>query len=339
VIVDEQDTETLSMIERGTMLDVIINPAAGAGRAARRWPEIERALAERGFDTRAHFTTGPGDAIEIARRLAENGGETLVCVGGDGTVNEIVNGLIADDRPISPSIRFAVISCGTGKDLGRTLGTHSLTDSLSALAAGTTALIDVGRIQYYDPRTTHLETRYFVNVADTGIGAAVAERINASSKRFGGLVSYLSGAVKTVATYRPWDAVVEIDDETVYAGPVGMVVFANGRYFGGGMLIAPEASLCDGRFDIFILEGTGKRPLLTSLLPRVYRGKHVGQPGVRHYRAASATVRASESMSIEVDGEQLGSTPLTVDMVPRVLRVVGSDAKLALAGSCADGVG
>jgi diacylglycerol kinase (ATP) len=336
VSVGEQERETHGLSISDAVVDVIVNPAAGAGRAGKRWPAFERGLAERGIRVRAHMTTGAGDALHLARRIAERGGDLVACVGGDGTVNEVVNGLLVDDQLVNPATRLAVISCGTGKDLSRTLGTHKPEEALDALAAGTSALVDVGRIQYLNPRTEHLETRYFANVADAGIGAAVAERINASSKRLGGLVSYLSGAVRTIGAYRPWDAIVEIDGEVAYAGPVGMVVFANGRYFGGGMLIAPDASLCDGALDIFILEGTGRRPLLTSLLPRVYRGKHVGQPAVRYQAGSRAAVRAMSTMSIELDGEQLGTTPLSVEIVPRALRVIGAAGALALAGRCAD---
>jgi diacylglycerol kinase (ATP) len=196
-------------------------------------------------------------------------------------------------------------------------------------------LIDVGRISFLDARTGYLETRFFANVADTGIGAAVAERINASSKRFGGLVTYASGAVQAIVAFSPWDAAVEVDGKTVHAGDAGMVVFANGRYFAGGMLVAPEASLCDGQLDIFVLEGVRRRALLTSLLPRVYRGRHVGQPGVVHLRGARATVRSAAGMLVEMDGEQVGRTPITVESVPRVLRVVGDASALERAGGCA----
>lgn len=340
MVIDEQLTrEALVEPPLTALLHVIINPAAGSGRAGRRWPVLEAEIARHGYDIRPSFTSGPGDATRIARQLARDGARTIVCVGGDGTANEIVNGLIDGDQPISPETRLALIPCGTGKDLSRTLGTRDVESMLHALADGSTALIDVGRIICQDTDTGEPVSRLFANVADAGIGAQTAERINSSSKALGGFVSYLSGAVRSIAAYKPWDVTVEVDGEPVYDGAAGMVVFANGRYFAGGMKVAPEASLCDGLLDIFVLEGVGKRALLTSLLPRVYRGRHVGQPGVTHLTGSRATVHCLAGMPLELDGEQLGNTPVTVDVLTEVLRVVGGADALAEAGGCTERAG
>ncbi|HEX5166362.1 MAG TPA: diacylglycerol kinase family protein [Thermomicrobiales bacterium] len=319
-----------------SVLHVIINPAAGSGRAGRRWPELEAEMFRHGYEVRPSFTTGPGDAIRLARELAANGARTIVCVGGDGTVNEVVNGLIDGGRPVNPETRLAVIPCGTGKDLCRTIGTRDVTSMLRALADDTTALIDLGRVSCRDAKTGEPVERYFANVADTGIGAETAARINASSKALGGFVSYLSGAVRSIVAFKPWQVTVEVDGEPVHSGSAGMVVFANGRYFAGGMNVAPDASLCDGKLDIFVLEGVGKRALLTSLLPRVYRGRHVGQPGVVHLTGSQATVTCAAGMLLELDGEQIGTTPLAVEVLPAALRIVGTQDALAAAGGCTE---
>lgn len=340
MVIDEQRMrDALIEPDSTALLHVIINPAAGSGRAGRRWPEFEAAMSRHGYDIQPHVTSGPGDATRIARELARDGARTIVCVGGDGTANEVVNGLIEGDRAISPETRLALVPCGTGKDLGRTLGTRDVESMLRALADGTTASIDVGRVTYHDGLTGETASRCFANVADAGIGAQTAERINRSSKALGGFVSYLTGAVRSIAAYKPWDVTVEVDGRKVYAGPAGMVVFANGRYFAGGMKVAPDASLCDGLLDIFVLEGVGKPTLLTSLLPRVYRGKHVGQPGVVYLAGDTATVTCASTMLLELDGEQLGTTPLTVDVLPGVLRVVGTADALAEAGGCTERIG
>jgi len=316
------------------LLHAIVNPAAGNGRAGKRWPGYARALAAAGFSVQTQVTTSAGEATIMARQFAQQDVETILCVGGDGTANEVVNGLIANDLPVNPRTRLALIPCGTGKDLARTLGTRTIEQTIQALRDDSSALIDVGRIQYIDSRTRHLESRYFANVADTGIGAATAARINSSSKALGGLASYLKGAVHSIVVFSPWGVDVEVDGQPLYVGDAGMVVFANGRFFAGGMLVAPDASVCDGLLDIFVLEGVGKRELLTSLLPRVYRGRHVGRPGVRHIRGASATVRSSVDMLIEMDGEQVGMAPITVDVVREALHVVASPGALARAGGC-----
>ncbi|MDQ3549741.1 MAG: diacylglycerol kinase family lipid kinase [Chloroflexota bacterium] len=339
-MIDEQLTRDAVVEPASTaLLHVIINPAAGGGRAGRRWPDFEAEMSRHGYDIRPSFTSGPGDATSLARQLAHDGARTIVCVGGDGTANEVVNGLFDGERAINPGTRLALLPCGTGKDLGRTLGTRDVESMLRALADGTTALMDVGRVTYRDVRTGELTSRYFANVADAGIGAETAARINRSSKALGGFVSYLSGAVRSIAGYQPWDVTVEVDGVPIHTGLAGMVVFANGRYFAGGMKVAPEASICDGLLDIFVLEGVGKRTLLTSLLPRVYRGKHTGQPGVIHLTGRQATVGCVAGMLLELDGEQVGRTPVTVDVLPGALRVVGTLAALAEAGGCAEHAG
>ena len=320
-----------------TTIHAIVNPAAGSGRAGKRWPRFLGELERAGFAVSVHLTTGPGDATGIARQLAEEGVETIMCVGGDGTTNEIVNGLVRDDLPVNPRTRLALVPCGTGRDLARSLGTNDIASTIRAVSGdpnASTVSIDVARVSYIDPRTGYLATRYCANVADTGIGAATAALINSSSKAMGGLVSYLIGAVRSIVAYSPWEVIVEADGDQVYDGGAGMVVFANGRYFAGGMQVAPMASLCDGRLEMFVLEGVGKRQLLTSLLPRVYRGKHVGEPGVVHRTVACASVRSEGRMLLEMDGEQVGGVPVTVDVVPRVLRVVVTPEVMARSGSC-----
>ena len=340
VVIDEQLTrDALAGLASTGMLHVIINPAAGSGRAGRRWPEFEAEIARHGYDVQPNFTFGPGDATRLARQLALEGARTIVCVGGDGTANEVINGLIDGNRPINRETQLALIPCGTGKDLGRTLGTRDVESMLKALADGSTALMDVGRVTYQDAETRETTSRLFANVADTGLGAEAAERINRSSKALGGFVSFFAGAVRSIVAYKPWDITVEVDGVPVYDGSAGMVVFANARSFAGGMKVAPDASICDGLLDIFVLEGVGKRTLLTSLLPRVYRGRHVGQPGVVHLTGSHASVRCAAGMPLELDGEQVGTTPVTVDVLPGAIRVVGALDALARVGGCTERVG
>ena len=340
MVIEEQLTREALVAPPSTgLLHVIINPAAGSGRAGRHWPEFEAEIARHGYDVQSSFTTGPGDATRLARQLALEGARTIVCVGGDGTANEIINGLFDGDRPINQETRLALIPCGTGKDLARTLGTRDVESMLRALADGSTALMDIGRVTYVDTQTGEPTNRLFANVADAGIGADTAARINRSSKALGGFVSYFTGAVRSIVTFKPWDITVHVDGEPVYDGSAGMVVLANGRYFAGGMKVAPDASICDGLLDIFVLKGVGKRTLLTSLLPRVDRGRHIGQPGVIHVNGGAATISCAAGMLLEVDGEQVGSTPVTVDIVPGALRVVGTVDALAAVGGCTERAG
>lgn len=317
-------------------LHVIVNPHSGNGKTRKRWPAISAELMAQGFTLTAGHTTGPNDATRMAREFVEAGARTIVAVGGDGTVNEVINGMIADGQPINSATRLMVVPGGTGKDLGRTLQTGTVDLAIQALKAESIAHIDLGRITFMNERGVE-ESRYFANVADLGLGAAVARRINQSSKALGGLMTYLLAAVRTIVDFSPHEIQVDIDGHRVFDASANMVVLANGQYFAGGMHVAPTASLCDGLLEVYILSDVGKRAMLTSLLPRVYSGKHIGQPGILHARTAAVTISCDSGMLMEMDGEQCGTSPIRIEVVPRILPVVmGAEARRQDPG-CAEG--
>lgn len=321
------------LLDDATTLQVIVNPASGNGRAMKQWPAISAALLEHGLAHRVEFTTGPDDATQLARAMAMNGAQTIVAVGGDGTVNEIINGMIANGELINPDTRLMIIPAGTGKDLGRTVGTGRIERAIKAHLDGSHALIDLGQITYHKDSGEEV-TRYFANVADLGLGATVAARINRSSKRLGGLLTYLLAAVRTIIAFQPTRVRVDVEGETIYDATANMVVMANARFFAGGMRVAPDASLCDGLLELFILTDVGKRALLTKLLPAVYRGKHIGHPGVLHVRARTISVTCPDGMLLEMDGEQVGNAPVSVEVKEQILPVVMSaESVLAMSGS------
>jgi diacylglycerol kinase (ATP) len=309
---------------RERMLHIIVNPASGNGAAEKAWHGFATDVSMRGYSFEVCFTEGRGDAARYAREYAERGAETVVVMGGDGTVNEAVNGLMDNGTPVNPSTRLAVASTGTGKDLVRSLGTRSFGQMLDALAENHVDKIDLALLTYLDEANGSQASRYFVNVADMGLGADVARRIEASSsgKVLGGLVSYLVQAVKTIRVFEGKEIQLTLDGEESFEGRAQMVVFCNGNFFAGGMRIAPLASLRDGLLDVFVLEEVSRRELLTSLLPRVYLGKHVGQNGVHHFQAKRAEVATPEPLMVELDGELPGVSPVSVKVVPQVLNVI-----------------
>ncbi len=311
---------------RERLLHIIVNPASGNGAAGRAWYKFATELGRRGYNFEVRFTAKRGDATAFARDYADRGALTVMAMGGDGTVNEIVNGLLECGKPVNPETRLAIASAGTGKDLVRTLGTRSFKQMLDALDAGAGYAIDVGHLTYLDEHSGETSSRYFVNVADMGLGADVARRIDTepSGKRFGGMVSYLVQAVKTIRVFKGKQIQLTLDGKSVFDGLAQMVVFCNGRYFAGGMHIAPESSLQDGLLDVIVLEDVGRRELLTSLLPRVYLGRHIGREGVHHFKAANATIETPDPFLVELDGELPGTSPVTVDIVPGVLMVVAT---------------
>ncbi|MFW6074277.1 MAG: diacylglycerol/lipid kinase family protein [Chloroflexota bacterium] len=309
------------------VLHMIVNPAAGNGKAGRQWPAVERTLHDMGFNAEIRFTTGPDDAEKIARSYALGGARYIVTVGGDGTVNEAINGLIENGKPVNPETRFAVIPAGTGKDLSRSTGLRDARNVLRAIELDAHAHVDIASISFESP-DGEPRSRYFINVADIGLGAHVAHRINNGSKVLGGLVSYFINAVQTIRVYEGTDISVTVDGEPLFEGPGLIVIFANGRFFAGGMRIAPDSSIRDGLLDIFVLEDVGRPALLTSLLPRVYFGKHQGCRGVHHVRGAAARIVTNRPLLMEMDGEQQGQTPVEVAAHPQILRLVSAGAAL-----------
>ena len=296
---------------------VIVNPVAGANATRRRWPRINRLLKKVGLSFDYQYTEGVGHAIEIAREAVGNGYRYLVAVGGDGTANEVANGII--DTAGDGTIALGVVSTGTGSDFARSLGIpRHYVDACSSLANCSTALIDVGVVDCH--RNGQPLRRFFINSAGIGFDAAAVQTTERLPKYFGGTIPYLIGLLRTLAGYRNQSVVLTVGDE-VEAARILSVVVANGGYFGGGMHVAPEASLNDNLLDLVVFGDVGKFDLLRSL-PMVYKGTHGRHPKVRIGKADRVTIESSEHILVQADGELLGEGPVSFSLVPAKLNVI-----------------
>jgi YegS/Rv2252/BmrU family lipid kinase len=301
---------------------VLVNPVSAGGRTMHRWPGIRAALREAGIDIHAHLTLGPGDATLVTRRaITRDGIRRVVAVGGDGTLNEVVNGCF-DERgaPLARDLTVGLIPSGTGSDIRRTLGLP--TDPHAAarlLAGGTTRTIDVGRIVFADG--SH---RLFANVADCGLGGEVVTRINRSRQKRAGLLgsaAFLGVSVTELMSFRNRDVLLTIDGVTTRQR-VQQVVIANGRCFGGGMRIAPGADPADGLLDVVVVGDISRFGALLAV-PRLFRGTHLGLAAVSSHRARSIGIAVADGESpprFDVDGEQVGSAPAEITVLPQALR-------------------
>ena len=232
----------------------------------------------------------------------------MVAVGGDGTVNEVVQGLVGR------STELAVIPRGTGWDFVRTYGIpRKLEDAIAVARDGETRQIDLGRATYHGGES------YFANIASAGMSGAIARRANATSKALGGKVSY---AWATLAVFSRWrnDEVHVVVDGQRREGRMHDVVVANGRYFGGGMMICPEADPADGLFDVLLIGDLKKRDLIKTM-PKTYKGRHLPHPKAELLRGAVVEVDAPQPLPVELDGEQPGTTPARFEVVPKALRL------------------
>jgi diacylglycerol kinase (ATP) len=292
----------------------LVNPAAENGTTGRRWPEIANRAAASGLSGDALISNRPGHLTELARRAVEDGAELLVAVGGDGTVYEVVNGIVG-----RAGVDLAIVPRGTGRDFVRTYGIpHRLDDALRTARDGRTREIDLGRARFRSSQGNTAEV-YFANIASAGMSGAIAKRANETSKALGAKASYFWATLAVFARWRTSEITVAVG-AALRRARMHDVVVANGRYFGGGMMISPRAEPDDGLFDVLLIGNLTKRDLLLTL-PKTYRGKHLPHPKAELLRGSIVEIDAPEPLPVELDGEQPGTTPARFELVPRALRL------------------
>jgi len=251
----------------------------------------------------------------LARSALEGGAERLVAVGGDGTVNEVANGLVG-----ARGAELAIIPRGTGGDFVRTFGIPSkLEDAVRVALEGAVRTIDLGRVAYRswagEPRESH-----FANIASAGMSGAVAKRTNESTRvPIGGKAAYLWSTVVVFARWRNTELRVTVDGER-REGPMFDVIVGNCRYLAGGMKMLPEADPADGLFDVLLIGDVTKLDLVRTM-PKIYRGTHLPHPKAELLRGAVVTVESEGPLPVELDGEQPGTTPVRFEVVPEALRL------------------
>ena len=299
---------------------LIVNPAAANGSTERLWERLEQAIRKEVGELEVSFTAASNHATTLAREALADGFEMIVAVGGDGTVNEVVNGFFDSGSLINPDAVLGVISRGTGSDFIKTMNIPKEIEAASrVLGEGSTRKCDVGHFVSTDPNGGKME-RYFINIADFGIGGEAVERVNNTTKAFGGFVSFLYGTLKTLVAYKSKTVRVKVDDSYEFEKPINNVVVANGQYFGGGMRIAPNAEVDDGLFDIIILDDMS---LLESLanISRLYNGSHIDHPKVECLRGKTVIAESAEVVLIDVEGEYGGILPARFDIIPAAINV------------------
>jgi diacylglycerol kinase (ATP) len=293
-----------------------VNPAAGNGAAGQRWAELAHVAAQAGLHGETLLSEAPGHLTELAGQAVASGAHRLVVVGGDGTINEVVNGILATGYT---GLELAVVPRGTGDDFARSLGLPTRPEEAFRIAAeGSLRTIDAGRASFQDWNGSPRE-RYFVNFAGAGISGAIARRGAATSRRMGAKPAYLWA---TVAVFLRWKSVpMRVDlDEATRSAVLYEVLVANGPYTAGGMRVAPDAVPDDGQFDT-ILIGDFTKAEFAMTFPKIYRGTHVGHRKIEVVRASTVGVSADELLPVVLDGEQPGTTPARFEIVPAALRL------------------
>jgi diacylglycerol kinase (ATP) len=284
----------------------IVNPAAGKGTGARIALGLAAELADSGLRVDVVSTPGPGEAARLASHAVEEGYERVLAVGGDGTANEVANGLV------DTGVALGLYPIGSGNDFARALGYPRKRKKIAAfLAQARPRRIDVGEVN----------GRVFLNAAGVGIDGHVAERIIASTRVVGPTLGYSVGALVSIATYRPRQMRVTIDGKT-REGRMLVVVAANGTHFGSGMHVAPNAKLDDGLLDI-VVGGDLSRWASLVALAKLYRGTHVDGRTILGFRSPALEVELAEPLPMQADGEASRASALHVRIRPRALTVLG----------------
>jgi len=300
---------------------LIVNPAAGGGAARRRVPRLVRALARVGPTPAVLETRGPRDAARLVDECRRTGVDLIAVAGGDGTLNEVCQAYLdRDGRPVSgPPI--AVLPAGTGGDFRRTLGIGDDPDAaIHRVMTSEPRPFDLGALSL----TTHdgaTDTRAFVNITSFGLAGLTDRLVNAGPKWLGGRAAFYLATVRALATWRNPPVRVVVDGEPWLDSPIVNVMIANGRFFGGGMHIAPAADPTDGAFDV-VAVGDRSRLATLALTRAVYAGAHLGRPRITATRGTSVEARPArpgDVVLIDMDGETPGRLPLAARVVPGAL--------------------
>jgi len=300
---------------------VILNPMSRAGATARRWTSVERKLREVLGTIEVEQTRGPRDAERLAREGARAGFERIVVAGGDGTLSEVTSGLL--EAGLGDAVEVGLLPLGTGGDFPRSLGLpRDLDSAIACIAAGIRRRVDAGRVRYIDLRGREVAT-HFLNVMSAGISGFIVEGMKSTTRALGGTAAFLIATLRGVVRYRAEPVRLRVDGECVYEGPLLLAVAANGRYFGGGMAVAPKAELDDGLLDIVWVPEISKRRLIAKL-GLIYRGRHLDEPEIGYRRGRVVEMEAlAGSVPLEIDGEFRGALPARVEILPNALSLVG----------------
>ena len=299
---------------------VIVNPNSSNGATGKAWPRIEAALTEQLGTFEHHFTQAPREATQRTREALAQGFEMVVSVGGDGTHNEISNGFFDGTSAISPEAVLGVVTSGTGGDFRKTFGVDKgPLAAIKHLGGDETRRIDVGRMTYlsHDGATS---LAYFVNILSFGIGGLVDHMVNRSTKVLGGKASFFIGTVKALAKYKQQTVRVSLDDGPQMEWHIHNVAVANGKFFGGGMMVAPDAEPDDGLFDIVSFVDMSTLNFM-GLGSSIYKGKHLAHPKVTHHRVHKLHAVSDDRVLLDMDGEQPGTLPITIENLAKSLRL------------------
>ena len=307
----------------------IVNPASAGGRTIARWEEVLPKLETADFDYDVKFTEQRGCATRFAKEATENRShDTIISVGGDGTANEILNGIMtaSADGPSLPA--FTIFPSGTGSDTVRTLGIPKELDSFVRMVEQNAFnLYDVGSADFILANGNQ-GSRYFLNACDVGIGATVASTVNSmnqDSEKKSGKAKYFRSILEQVAKFKAFDAEYTMNGNVLQLNNTVIVAICNGMFFGGGVKVSPISRMNDGKLELVATDSVSK-PGLLGIVSKVYTGSHVGHPKIRFKQSDRFVVKLKKPQLLETDGEVQGFVKeVTFKNLPQTLRIIISE--------------
>lgn len=303
---------------------VIVNPKAGSGRGLKDWPIISNQMFNSGLHFSCVFTEHKYHAIELTVKAINDGYRNIVAVGGDGTIHEVVNGIFIQKAVPTDQVSLAVIPAGTGNDWVRMYGiSKTYAEAVRSLVKKRTIIQDVARVEFYETRVRH--TRYMANVAGLGFDAAVNLKYN--NLRDEGKTSkdlYIRSTIKTFLRFKPQKFSIKVDGAQYYDGLVFSAAVGIGKYNGGGLQQTPNAAVDDGLMDLTIISNMSKWNIIKNF-KHLYSGSIYDLSSVLFKQAHRIEIETEPESRIEIDGEAVGTSPFTFELVPRCIKVVVGD--------------
>ena len=298
----------------------VVNPFSANGSTGKRWAELQAKVARAIPEFEHAFTKQPMHAAELTREAIHKGFECVVAVGGDGTINEVTNGFFENGKAINAKAALGVVSRGTGGDFRKTFGWDTDFDlALQRVAGGKNVPFDVGELEFraHDGQTGR---RYFANICSFGVSGVVDQEVNRSSKALGGKLSFMLASAKAMMKYDDRKVRFSADGGPGEDVLVTTLAVGNGKYFGGGMKVCPDAEVSDGQFDVTLWSGYG---LMDFALKQssLYSGEHVKWKGTRRLRCKTFTAESAQEVLIDCDGEQPGKLPCKMTILPGAIQL------------------
>ncbi|SHF29902.1 lipid kinase, YegS/Rv2252/BmrU family [Marinitoga hydrogenitolerans DSM 16785] len=301
----------------------IVNPHSSGSKAKRIWPLIKDIIEKERFTFDYKFTEGRMHAYNLTIEAIKNGYKNIIGVGGDGTMNEIINGIFNQNYKNSREIVVGIIPTGTGNDWGKTIGIpNDYIQAIKIIKEGKIIVQDIGKVEYYN--NNEREERYFANIAGMFFDAEVTKNTNISKdKNKSGAFSYLLNLLTTLYKYKSQKAKIIIDDKATNVNVFSMAVGIC-KYSGGGMMMVPSAIPDDGYFDITLIENIPKLQVIKNI-KKIFDGSFIQLKWVKQFKAKKVEIKSKEKIYLEVDGESLGHSPFKFIILKKVLNVFGGE--------------